>query len=81
MHATVHLILNGISSRGVNYIGEKPDSVVIDRCMVFVDMHSLRKLLSHYENTPIQYAANTHSCQNDNFQMKYCNMFLLLLKT
>ena len=34
-----------------------------------------------FENTPIQYSASFHSCKNDNFQVKNCNSFLILLKT
>ena len=31
----------------------------------------------HYENTPMQYTAIFHGCKNDNFQMKYCDFFLI----
>ena len=30
----------------------------------------------HYENTPMQYTAIFHGCKKDNFQMKYCDVFL-----
>ena len=32
---------------------------------------------SHYENTPMQYTSIFHSCKNDNFQMKNCDVFLI----
>ena len=35
----------------------------------------------HYENTPMQYTAISHSCKNDNFEMKCFDFFLFLLKT
>ena len=35
----------------------------------------------HYENTPMQYTAIFHDCKNDNFQMKFWNIFIFLLKT
>ena len=31
----------------------------------------------HYENTSMQYTAIFHSCKNDNFQMKNCDIFLI----
>ena len=34
-------------------------------------------IMSHYENTPIQYTAIFHDCKNDNFQMKICDVFLI----
>ena len=34
-------------------------------------------VLSHYENTPMQYTAIFHGCKNDNFQMKKCDNFLI----
>ena len=39
------------------------------------------KCTFHYENMPMQYTAIMHSCKNDNFQMKNCNVFIFLLKT
>ena len=30
-----------------------------------------------YENTPMQYTEIFHSCKNDNFQMKNCDIFLI----
>ena len=35
----------------------------------------------HYANMPMQYNAIFHGCKNDNFQMKNCNIFLILLNT
>ena len=32
---------------------------------------------SHYENTPMQYTAIFHGCKNDNFQMKFFDIFLI----
>ena len=29
----------------------------------------------HYENMPMQYITFFHSCKNNNFQMKNCNVF------
>ena len=31
----------------------------------------------HYANMPMQYTAIFHSCKNDNFQMKFFNIFLI----
>ena len=31
----------------------------------------------HYENTPMQYTAIFHSCKNNNFHMKNCDIFLI----
>ena len=31
----------------------------------------------YYDNTPMQYAAIFHGCENDKFQMKKCDIFLL----
>ena len=31
----------------------------------------------HYENMPMQYLAIFHGCKNDNFQMKYFDIFLI----
>ena len=30
---------------------------------------------SHYANAPMQYTVIFHSCKNDNFQIKNCNIF------
>ena len=35
----------------------------------------------HYDNTPLQYTANVDGCKNDNFQLKYFDFSLFLLKT
>ena len=35
-------------------------------------------LTRHYENTPMQYTAIFHGSKNDNFQMKNCDIFLIL---
>ena len=32
---------------------------------------------NHYENTPIQYTVIFHGCKNDNFQMKFFDIFLI----
>ena len=32
----------------------------------------------HSDNTPMKYTAIFHGCKNDNFQMKNCDMFLIL---
>ena len=32
----------------------------------------------HYANMPMQYSAIFHGCKNDNFQMKNCDIFLIL---
>ena len=32
---------------------------------------------THYENMPMQYITIFHSCKNDKFQMKNCDVFLL----
>ena len=34
-------------------------------------------LVSHYENTPIQYTVIFHGCKNDYFQMKNYDVFLI----
>ena len=34
----------------------------------------------HYDNTPMQYTAIFLRRKNDNFQMKNCDIFLVLLK-
>ena len=33
--------------------------------------------LEHYENTPMQYTVIFHSCKNDFYQMKNCNIILI----
>ena len=35
----------------------------------------------HYANMSVQYTAIFHNCKNDNFQMKFFDIFLFLLKT
>ena len=35
------------------------------------------KLDLHYENTPMQYEAIFKGCQNGNFQIKNCDIFLI----
>ena len=37
--------------------------------------------MKHYTNTPMQYTEIFHGCKNVNFQMKFFNIFLILLKT
>ena len=37
--------------------------------------------LFHYENTPMQYTAIFHGCENDNFQLNFLAIFIFLLKT
>ena len=37
--------------------------------------------LVHYANTSMQYTVIFHSCKNDNFQIKNCDIFLFLLQT
>ena len=37
--------------------------------------------LLHYDAKPMLYIAIFHSCKSDNFQMKKCDIFLILLKT
>ena len=32
---------------------------------------------SHYENISVQYTAIFHGCKNDNFQMKFFDIFLI----
>ena len=34
--------------------------------------------LAHYANMPMQYTAIFHGCKNDNFQLKNCDIFLIL---
>ena len=36
---------------------------------------------NHYANTSMQYTVIFHSCINDNFQIKNCDIFLFLVKT
>ena len=35
----------------------------------------------HYDNMPMQDAAISNGCKDNNFQVKICDFFLLLLKT
>ena len=35
----------------------------------------------NFGNTPMQYTVIFHSCKNDNFQMKNCEIYLFSLKT
>ena len=35
----------------------------------------------HYGNTPMQYTAIFHGCKNDNFQLKFLIIVIILLKT
>ena len=37
----------------------------------------LKRAEIHYENTPMQYTAIFHGCENDNFQMTNCDVFLI----
>ena len=39
------------------------------------------RLQYHNANSHMQYTAIFHSCKNDNFHMKKCDIFLILLKT
>ena len=36
-----------------------------------------KSILTHYDNTPVQYTAIFHGCENDNFQMKNCDICLI----
>ena len=36
-----------------------------------------KEILRHYENTPIQYITIVHSCKNEYFQMKNCDVVLI----
>ena len=36
-------------------------------------------LKRHYINTPMQYTAIFHGCENDNFQLFYFTIFIFLL--
>ena len=33
-------------------------------------------VITHYDNTAMQYTAIFHGCKSDNFQMKNCDSFL-----
>ena len=49
--------------------------------MVLTSAHNLcieqiSEQMSHYANKHMQYAVIFHSCKNDNFKMKNCNIFL-----
>ena len=35
----------------------------------------------HFDSTPIQYAVIFHGCENDYFQMKNCDIFLIFAQT
>ena len=37
---------------------------------------NFEKMVSHYDNSPMQYTADFYGCRNDNFQMKNCYIFL-----
>ena len=37
----------------------------------------MKKVPSHYDNTPMQYAAISKVCKNGIFQMKNCDIFLI----
>ena len=37
----------------------------------------MRWILAYYENTPMQYTTIFHDCQNHNFQVKNCDIFLI----
>ena len=39
--------------------------------------HTREKPLSHYANMSVQYTAIFHGCKNDNFQMKFFDIFLI----
>ena len=45
----------------------------------FLGRHTSSKRLAsnHYANTPMQYTAIFHGCENFNFQMKFFNIFLI----
>ena len=34
--------------------------------------------IDHYENTPMQYTVILHGCKDNNFQIKNCDIFLIL---
>ena len=44
-------------------------------------MYEGKRYLYHYENKSMQYTAIFHAYKNNNFQMKNCDILLLLLKT
>ena len=43
----------------------------------FAGRKGYKTMLTHYENTPMQYTAIFHGLKNDNFQMKNCDIFLI----
>ena len=60
---------------------------ILWRCITFGAVYTITKSIYvfffhrrfrihtvHYENTPMQYTAIFHSCKNDNFQMKNCDI-------
>ena len=42
----------------------------------FISAHNVRELC-HYANMSMQYTAIFHGCKNDNFQMKFFDIFLI----
>ena len=50
--------------------------------IIALECHSLAVLHKtvHYDYTPMQYIAIFHSCKNDNFQIKNCDIFLVFAK-
>ena len=52
--------------------GFSHDAAQILNCQQYLTMQF------HYENTPMQYTAIYHGCKNENFQMKNCDIFLIV---
>ena len=46
-------------------------------CIFVVVLH----FCFHYANKPMQYTVILHSCKNDNFQIKNCDIFLIFAQT
>ena len=47
----------------------------INKVIQRILLHLSLKVMSHYENMPVQYTAIFHGCKNGNFQMKNCDIF------
>ena len=49
-----------------------PDIGIHSLCLYYRHVH-----VCHCDNTPMQYTALFQGCKNDNFQMNYCDTFLI----
>ena len=77
-YSIYHMTLN---CHFISYFVVKNNVSAKSKLKVVQDVTPLRYGPCHYENTPMQYTAIFHGCKNDNFQITFFNIFIILLKT